>query len=323
MSMEYLNVVDIIILVSLLVYILVHIRDGALVLIQNLSAFVGSVVIAFITYKYLSDLFMKYTEISLGLSDALSFLILFLGLQILIHKLLGLIFSRSSFEFEHSTLSRVLAILPATIDGLILVSLTLLLLVVAPVLPQVKAPIEDSRVGSMLVDQASGVEVYIDKVFGRAAQESLGFLTVKPEEGEVVELAYKPKTLTVDTEAEAEMLVLINAERAKVGAKPLVVDESIVPVARAHSIDMWERQYFAHESPDGKLPFDRMREAGVSFLSAGENLALARTVERAHDGLMNSEGHKRNILDPTFGRIGIGVIDGGIYGKMFTQNFAN
>ena len=50
-------------------------------------------------------------------------------------------------------------------------------------------------------------------------------------------------------------------------------------------------------------------------------MALAPNVDRAHTGLMNSEGHKRNILDPAFGKIGIGVVDGGVYGKMFTQVF--
>ncbi len=119
------------------------------------------------------------------------------------------------------------------------------------------------------------------------------------------------------------MLILVNQERAKVGAKPLKLDTTLVSVARAHSTDMWQRQYFAHTDPDGKSPFDRMTAAGVIFTTAGENLALAQTVERAHEGLMNSPGHRRNILDPAFGRIGIGVIDGGVYGKMFTQDFAN
>jgi uncharacterized protein YkwD len=66
-----------------------------------------------------------------------------------------------------------------------------------------------------------------------------------------------------------------------------------------------------------------MTESGVQYMLAGENLAYAPTVEIAHKGLMNSPGHRENILRPEFGRIGIGVIDGGIYGKMFTQNFGD
>lgn len=84
------------------------------------------------------------------------------------------------------------------------------------------------------------------------------------------------------------MLEMVNSERAKIGIKPLKMDMQI-----------------------------------VKFLSAGENIALAPTLETAHQSLMNSPGHRRNILDPDFGRVGIGIVDGGIYGKMFTQNFAN
>jgi uncharacterized protein YkwD len=66
-----------------------------------------------------------------------------------------------------------------------------------------------------------------------------------------------------------------------------------------------------------------MREGGVRFLAAGENLALAPSLQVAHNGLMNSPGHRRNILDHQFGRVGIGIMDGGIRGLMVTQNFRN
>src|SRR6185503_18152883 len=72
--------------------------------------------------------------------------------------------------------------------------------------------------------------------------------------------------------------------------------------------------YFAHETPEGLSPFDRMRAANVRFLVAGENLALAPTLSLAHTGLMNSPGHRANILRPQFGRVGIGIMDGGMRG---------
>jgi Uncharacterized protein with SCP/PR1 domains len=84
---------------------------------------------------------------------------------------------------------------------------------------------------------------------------------------------------------------------------------------------MFARGYFAHKSPDGKDPFDRMKQARVSFHAAGENLALAQTVEIAHTNLMNSPGHRANILSPDFGRLGIGILDGGFYGLMISQEF--
>ncbi len=60
---------------------------------------------------------------------------------------------------------------------------------------------------------------------------------------------------------------------------------------------------------------------GISYRAAGENLAGAPTVERAHTSLMNSSGHRANILNPRYTHVGIGIVDGGPYGKMFTQMF--
>ncbi|MEO5953203.1 MAG: CAP domain-containing protein, partial [Chloroflexia bacterium] len=65
----------------------------------------------------------------------------------------------------------------------------------------------------------------------------------------------------------------------------------------------------------------RMDTAGITYRTAGENLALAPSLDIAHEGLMNSPGHRANILNADFGRVGIGVLDGGVYGKMFVQEF--
>jgi uncharacterized protein YkwD len=96
-----------------------------------------------------------------------------------------------------------------------------------------------------------------------------------------------------------------------------------VPVARDYARDMWQRNYFGHVSPEGKSVADRLDEAGITFQVVGENLALAPTLTTAHIGLMNSEGHRANILEPDFKRVGIGVIDNGIYGKLFVQIFTD
>jgi uncharacterized protein YkwD len=86
---------------------------------------------------------------------------------------------------------------------------------------------------------------------------------------------------------------------------------------------MFARGYFAHVSPEGLSPFVRLTRAGVKYLTAGENLALAPTLRIAHTGLMNSPGHRANILQPSFGRLGIGITDGGRRGLMVSQEFRN
>lgn len=317
------NIVDLLIILSLAVYVIVHFKDGFISLTQRLVAFIGSLVMAFLYYDTLSNFISERLATFPGLIDALSFVILFLFFHQIISFILGWIISLLPERAFYSPANKALAVVPALIDGLISSAIILFLLVIVPILPEVKRPIEDSRLGAPLIDRVSSLEGRVNEVFGQAADEALSFLTVAPAEEETVELPFTARSLEVDEEAEKKMLSLLNEEREKMGLKPLIIDETIIVVARTHSFDMWRRSYFAHESPEGGTPFDRMEEGGVEFRRAGENLALARTVERAHSGLMNSEGHRRNILDPTFGRVGIGVVDGGIYGKMFTQNFAD
>lgn len=317
------DLIDIGIILALGLYVLAHMRDGFLSLTAKLVSFIGAAVLAFIAYQSVSGLVAAKLTAPLGIIEAVTFLVLFSLFQSLIRWVLWSIFSIIPEDAHRSRISQLLATIPAFLDGLILVSLILFLFVVMPFFPAIKKPIEESRIGGALLAKASGIEVYLDQIFGQAAQESLGFLTVKPNAEDSVALPFKATRLKVDPDAEARMLELVNAERAKVGAPPLVIDNTLVAIAREHSQDMWERSYFAHVNPDGEDPFDRMREGGADFRAAGENLALARTVGRAHEGLMNSPGHKRNILDPSFSRVGIGVVDGGIYGKMFTQNFAD
>ena len=128
--------------------------------------------------------------------------------------------------------------------------------------------------------------------------------------------APEPSGLTAE---EREMVTLVNQERAKAGLKPLAVDMRLVKLARMKSQDMINKKYFGHQSPTYGSPFDMMKREGITYRTAGENLAGASTVTRAHDLLMQSSGHRKNILNPAFTHIGIGVIKGGPYGTMFTQ----
>jgi len=156
-----------------------------------------------------------------------------------------------------------------------------------------------------------------------AIAKTFNFLTIRPQSDERVELPYKVSDTRPRPDLEARMLQLVNAERIAAGLKPLAPDPELTEVARRHSADMFARGYFAHDTPEGLTPFDRMRAADVRFLTAGENLALAPTISVAHSGLMNSPGHRANILRREFGRVGIGVMDGGMRGLMVSQEFRN
>ncbi|MFZ5650609.1 MAG: CAP domain-containing protein [Bacillota bacterium] len=124
--------------------------------------------------------------------------------------------------------------------------------------------------------------------------------------------------LTAD---EQRMLSLVNSERAKMGLSPLSANLKLTEVARVKARDMIANNYFSHTSPTYGSPFDMMRQFGITYHYAGENLAGAPAVDTAHTNLMNSPGHRANILKANYNEVGIGIISGGPYGKMFVQMF--
>ncbi len=235
----------------------------------------------------------------------------------------GLIMGALPREVHHSTLNRLLGLIPASLSGLLVAALVVTLLSVAPTDLPIASAVPSSRLGQPLVGWTTEVEGRLRPVFGDAIAETLSFLTVRPETDAFLELPYRVAEPTIAVAAEQEMLRLVNEERGRVGLPALMMDEPLREVARAHARDMFQRGYFSHYTPDRLSPFDRMDQAGIRYLAAGENLALAPTTQAAMRGLMNSPGHRANILSPSFRRIGIGAMDGGLRGLMFSQEFTN
>ena len=126
--------------------------------------------------------------------------------------------------------------------------------------------------------------------------------------------------LTAD---EQQMLDLVNQERVKAGLTPLKVDMRMVQSARTKSQNMIDNNYFSHTSLVlGDFATLIRKYVGSDYSYMGENLAGAPSLQIAHTNIINSDGHRRNILNPHYTPIGIGIKDGGPYGKMFTQHFA-
>ncbi|MEW9669172.1 CAP domain-containing protein [Ammoniphilus sp. 3BR4] len=130
-----------------------------------------------------------------------------------------------------------------------------------------------------------------------------------------------PNTAVTLSNDEQQMLNLVNQERQQNGLSPLKANPELTRLARTKSQDMINGNYFSHQSPTYGSPFDMIRNAGVSFTTAGENIAGNQTVEGAHRALMNSPGHRANILSNQYDQVGIGIVPGGPYGNMFTQMF--
>lgn len=106
----------------------------------------------------------------------------------------------------------------------------------------------------------------------------------------------------------ATLFTALNSARVANGLRPLALDSRLCEVARAHGLDMSRRRFFAHTSPDGATPFDRLDRAHVSYRFAGENLALERDPVAASRALVASPPHRRNMLEPHYARVGIAAI---------------
>ncbi|HBY8829567.1 TPA: sporulation protein [Clostridioides difficile] len=119
-----------------------------------------------------------------------------------------------------------------------------------------------------------------------------------------------------------EVVDLVNIERAKAGLNPLTLDSSISNVATKKSQDMIDNNYFSHNSQTYGSPFDMLKKFGISYKTAGENIAMGqKTPKEVVNAWMNSEGHRKNIMNPNFSKIGVGVAQksgGSIY---WTQIF--
>ena len=291
--------------------------------VTDLVVWLGSLLVGFIFYQDMGELLYKLFP-ALGVwGFPLGFLLTVILARLLLSFILHLFIRHTPPEAHLSPVNKALGIVPGLITGSIYAAILAALLLSVPMWNGLSKEARESKIANQLGVQVAWLDEKFSPIFGEAAKQTMNRMVVKPESDETVALHFTVKNTKVLPDLEAEMLKLVNAERAKKGLSPVKADPELTRVARAHSIDMFARGYFSHYTPEKKDPFDRMKKAGVKFLTAGENLALGRTLKICHEGLMNSPGHRANILRPQFGRLGIGILDGGRRGLMVTQNFRN
>ncbi len=121
---------------------------------------------------------------------------------------------------------------------------------------------------------------------------------------------------------QTEMLGYINAARKASGLSPLTLNTKLCDGAYLKSKDMAVNNYFSHTSPTYGSPFNMMQSLGISYSAAGENIAMHSSVKGAHDALMNSSGHRANILSQNFSKVGLGFYQEG-KSLYVTQWFTN
>lgn len=321
------NVLDIVIVFVFIFYAVEGYFLGFVAAFFDFVSFVLSFLLGLKWYGFAASFLVRLFSMPIGFANALGFFVTASVSEVIFNVLLRRIplffHARLSEDSFLRRANKIFGIFPGLASAFVLLSFLLTLVVSLPLSPGLKRLISQSTIGSYFVTNTAGLEKSLNSVFGGAINETLNFLTVEPQSNAYVALKFSTKNVKVDQASEDQMLVLINRERTKRGLSTLVMDAALRKVARGHSQDMFARGYFSHYTPESLSPFDRMASAGITYNYAGENLALAPNVELAMRGLMESPGHRANILSPNFQRVGIGIMDGGIYGEMFSQEFTD
>lgn len=314
------NWVDLILIFIVVLAALAGWYRGFISSVLSLLVWAGSFVIAFIFYPYMSKILDNFFDAGPWLLP-IGFILTAIIAGTLLSILAGFISRSTPLHVHANDANRMLGIIPGAITGYLYAVILSAIFLALPIKDGITNKIRSSRLGVPLAMQSEWANRKLAPVFDEAVRQTINSLTVKPDSDERINLSFKVNNAPAKPTYETEMLQLVNQERQKHGLKPLIADPDLLPVARAHSKDMFAKGYFAHDNLEGKDPFDRMRAANIRFSAAGENLALAQTVEIAHANLMNSPGHRANILSPAFGRVAIGILDGGFYGLMISQEF--
>jgi uncharacterized protein YkwD len=318
------NWIDLIFIVIFILYVFEDSKRGFLRLLADLVSLVIAFLIALIAYPPVSNYLVNHYKLVQTSADSISFLGIWMILQAIFFGLSKLVSNNTPDSIKESRLNRYLAYIPALIKGVFFIIIMAIFILYLPFTDLQKRVIKESFVVGFTLHNTENFQMKLENIFTQAPLAGAGSVPSKNyEKDETIDLKFSTNTMTIDEEAEKFIFNKINEERKAVGIKPLVFDTLIRNVARSHSRDMLANGYFSHASLDGQVLFDRFVNANVNFAVGAENIALAPTADLVHIGLMNSPKHKKNILDPSFSRAGIGVMNAGKYGLMVTQDFAN
>jgi uncharacterized protein YkwD len=317
------NFIDVLLIFFILLSVLYGWRRGFILSLLDLLRWIGSFLAGLYFYQTAARWLGSINDWSEVWNQPLAFVLIVSATSILFLMVSHALLKRLPPDVHRRSVNRLLGTLPGLVSGLILAAILSSLLFSMPFSDGLQEKARESTTANYLAGYTEELETALSSIFGEAVQQTLNRRMIHPESNERVELPFKVTEVRPRPEIEAQMLEMVNRERVANGLKPLEADPELTEVARQHSADMFARGYFSHNTPENLDPFDRMRRANVRFSTAGENLALAPTVQIAHTGLMNSPGHRANILRPQFGRVGIGIMDGGRRGLMVTQNFRN
>ena len=321
------NPLDILILLIVLISIGAGVRRGFIIGLYDIIVAVIGLIFAALSYELFAAIPAALLDLSQPVNNLTGFFlactIIAAPAMFLLRPILRRFRSLTGIIPGVHPLDRLFGVIPGAVQGVVIAFVIVLATGFFSTSNTVGGWLEDSQFGLSLYRAGAGR--VIDTATNAGFDPSEFFaLTRRSQVGSHV-LPFKVSSddLRVSPEDEAAMLDLLNSERTAVGLPRLDVDAELTAVARLHGIEMFNEGYFSHQSPNSGTPFDRLDSRGITYQVAGENLAFAPTVERAHDGLMDSDGHRANILEGGYRRVGIGVIVSDSHGMMFVQVFAS
>lgn len=307
------NAVDFFLLLLILLAAFIGYRFGALRFLLELFKWSAAIIAGILLYTNTVDGVGKELPSLKDWYLPLSLITGFIVVYIILSLLQRVLMNATNTESRVHLLDRMSGIIPGLVLGILLSAITARLLTFS-VVDSISNEAEKSEVAAMLSPYSEIAEKKITPLLEKTFDVALSHGKSDPE-------VYATNYYSIRPDLEQQMLQLVNGERKKKGLRPLAADEQLKNVARSHSSDMLKRGYFSHMTPEGKDPFYRMKKAGITYRQAGENLAYASTLAKAHRGLMNSPSHRAAILNKSFGRVGIGIVDGGKSGLMISQEF--
>jgi uncharacterized protein YkwD len=212
--------------------------------------------------------------------------------------------------------------------GVFLLTVLVTLASLSPLPPTVDDAITSSRIARALSDPDGVPQAAFERLAGDrivatllTLQRVFGDRRVIIGPDDAIEIpAARPDELRRDVDAANEIFSRVNRARVDAGLAPLAWSEPLAEVALGHAYDMYLGGFFSHTSPTTGGLADRLRVAAIPYRIAGENLALAATPSDVHRGLMESPGHRANILGEEYRRVGIAVVSGRL-GLMTVQVF--
>jgi uncharacterized protein YkwD len=326
-----LNLLDLAVLAVFLLAAVDGFRRGFVPYLSELGAFTAGLGLAFLLFEPLGQVVHRGLAVGVTLAGFGAFL----ALLALGHGVAHSPVNRGAVWIADRLRPRlserqfqVVGMMPAFGAALALSILLMSTLAAVPA-QAARSLVSHSAVGSVIVTRTAFIQDPLRQLLVQPTPPAQKILPNNPASNPGENAFYSlhfPLTLqtALDQSAEDTMLQRINAARASADLTKVRMDPLLREAARGHSLDMYQRHYFSHQTPDGKTPFDRLKAVNAHYLTAGENIAFAPDANQAWDSLMQSPDHRANILNPDFQCVGIGAykgLDG--YEEMFTQDFAD